>query len=469
MGLQGIFGLRIMLAFRHICSFVLLGALLANLACSDAHAQRRNRDRPRGPTKRQYNHITQKNSPLLEKLFAKNAHRIDKWLSNHKNLRIQIIYTQIKRNRRNHAYVKHHTWGLDSLMYTFPASFVKLPVIALALERIHALIATYPRLNAFTCFRSGVVPGIPCQVPTEWHEKSKRDGCVTLAHCIKDILVGSGNISFDRLYEFLGQEYINRRLREKGYTRSAIVARYGHPCSPENDKHTNPMTFYDTEGVIYRKPAQHNPHNEYFTDLHSTRLGEGTFNGQYYRGKAFSKQNYMSLKDQHEILMALMIPGLVSPQQRFNLTKADYRMIHKWMSMYPTESKDPVYPSLFTTTLMKYFIYGHGMRGPYPNMRIFNKVGLASGFASDCAYIVDFASGIEFFLSASVFASPDGKFYGKESPYDEYAFPFLDELSAIILQYERERLSHKAAKYIRAGKDLPMPNLDFYKHDYSTY
>ncbi len=420
-----------------------------------------------GPTDRQVNAITQEDSKLLKLLFEKNAHRLDKWLNNAKNLRIQIIYTQISRDKRNRAFVQHHTWGLDTLEYLYPASIIKLPVVALALEYMHELQEDYPSLNAFTCFRSGATNA--CHVGTEWHEMSKRDGCVTLAHCIKDILIGSGNIAFDRLYEFMGQEYIHKKLREKGFTRTNVVERYGHKCSAEANKVTNPMTFYDTEGVIYRQPARHSPYNNYVQDAHSYRLGEGTFNEQYHRGVDFSRNNYMSLKDQHEVLMALMIPALVPPQQRFNLTREDYKMIHKWMSMYPTESTDPVYPPLFRTTLMKYFVYGHGKRGPYPEVRIFNKVGLAGGFVGDCAYIVDFASGIEFFLSASVFASPDGRFHGKDSPYDEWAFPFLDELSAVILQYEREKLSRTIAKYNKANKRYRMPNLEFYRHNYATY
>jgi len=42
------------------------------------------------------------------------------------------------------------------------------------------------------------------------------------------------------------------------------------------------------------------------------------------------------------------------------------------------------------------------------NIRIFNKVGQAYGFMTDCSYVVDTLNKVEFFLSCSMYLNADG-------------------------------------------------------------
>src|SRR5688500_19648574 len=61
---------------------------------------------------------------------------------------------------------------------------------------------------------------------TEVHKDSTApDGRPTIGHYIKKILLTSDNDAFNRLYEFLGQQYINDNFRKKAYPNVQILHR----------------------------------------------------------------------------------------------------------------------------------------------------------------------------------------------------------------------------------------------------
>ena len=58
-----------------------------------------------------------------------------------------------------------------------------------------------------------------------YNDPTSADGRPTIAHYIKKILLVSDNDAFNRLYEFLGQEYINNTLHKMGYEDVQIIHR----------------------------------------------------------------------------------------------------------------------------------------------------------------------------------------------------------------------------------------------------
>jgi hypothetical protein len=394
--------------------------------------------------KRHVNEITQDNSPHLVKLLKSKPAYFGKVLANPEKYRVQIIYSQVNRTKDNRPYAKHHTFRLDTNEYFFPASMVKIPAAATALEKMNEL--NIPGLNKDS--KMVVMAQGKCQSSNAKGESSFAKGYPTLVHYIKDALIFSGNNTYDRLYEFCGQEYLNTSLWKKGYTSAQIVQRYGRRCTPEENRQTNEMHFYDANNrLVYSQPMQTNPH-VYRKFLKRVDLDKPPVKAGVEPRTAYDR-NFVHLKDLHEMLMAIMIPRLMPPEKRFNLTLDDYRTLHKYMSMYPTESTDPEYSSdYYHATRMKYLLYG-SLKPPLENVRIFNKVGLAWGFAIDCAFFVDFETKTEFFLSAVIYCG---------SNYYSVGMPFLQRLGEVVLEYERNR----------NRKYLPQ-QIDFYKHDYTTY
>jgi hypothetical protein len=154
----------------------------------------------------------------------------------------------------------------------------------------------------------------------------------------------------------------------------------------------------------------------------------------------FSTKNRFPLSDLHSMLMSVIFPDAVPKQQRFNLTDEDYQFLYRYMSMMPKESDHPQYDtSHYTDAYVKFLLFGGD--GPIrdSNIRIFNKVGDAYGFLTDVAYVVDFANGIEFLLSATIYCNSDGIFNDDKYDYDTVGFPFFRNLGRVIYSHEKRR------------------------------
>ncbi len=403
--------------------------------------------------------ITQEDSKLLIKLLNRYPEYFSDILEDPDKYQVQIIFTQINRDKYNRPYVWHHTFHLDTTRYFFPASMVKLPVAALALEKINRLrMEGYTKLTPFSRMESLGSGGC---LYFRKKDPTSPTGYPYIAHEIKKVFLVSDNPAYDRLYDFVTPCEINRLLHQKGYGSATIIQRYGRYCTYRQNMQTPRLRFYDDEGnLIYEQAPQRC--NERFTPpVPNPQIGKAHWRG----GKLYrtpmdcTYRNYLSLKDLHEILMAIVIPQAVPKKKRFLLTPLDYKLLHRYMSMYPTESKQfPNYQNRHPT-LMKYLVYGsitNYSAEVDSNVRIFNKVGLSFGYVVDCAYIVDFKKKVEFLVSAVIYANRDGVV--NDGMYDYYTvgYPFMKYLGQVLLELERHR-----RKRIK-------PKLRFYQHDYQN-
>lgn len=84
-----------------------------------------------------------------------------------------------------------------------------------------------------------------------------QDGRPNVAKYIKEIFLVSDNDAFNRLYDFLGQDYFNRQLHRKGYKSADIRHRLNISLTEDQNRHTNSVSFYDTAGnLLYNQPAR---------------------------------------------------------------------------------------------------------------------------------------------------------------------------------------------------------------------
>ena len=110
------------------------------------------------------------------------------------------------------------------------------------------------------------------------------------------------------------------------------------------------------------------------------------------------------------------------------------------MAMLPRESDYPQYdPKQYYDSYAKFFMFGDS-KAPIPEkIRIFNKVGLAYGYLTDNAYIVDFEHNIEFLLTATILVNRNEIFNDGNYEYNEVGLPFLAELGRGLYDYELTR------------------------------
>lgn len=378
-----------------------------------------------------------KTGDLLDSLLKSQPQYFADIIHNRDEMNVQIIYTQVNRGRNGIAGLTNHYFNVDADKYFYPASTVKLPIVLLALQKLNELKSKGIDRNT-TMLTEAVFSG----QSEVYNDPSTIDGRPTIGHYIKKILLVSDNDAYNRLYEFLGQDYINTEMHRKGYKDVQILHRLNIFLSEEENRRTNPVKFCDTTGnVLYEQPEQNSTMK--FTPRNDS-LGKGYYKGGKLINAAmdFSKKNRISLEDLHKILISVVFPDKVRSKERFNITEDDRQFVLKYMSQYPTESFYPPYAADTTgywPAYCKFLLFG-AQKGELPaNIRIFNKPGDAYGHILDVAYVVDFKNKIEFFVSALMYCNSDGILNDDKYDYDSVGKPFMKNLGKLIYDYELNR------------------------------
>ena len=378
--------------------------------------------------------ITKRDS-ILGELLKKYPAYFDSILTKQETYGVQIIYTQIDRDKNNNPELTDHYYNVNPKKYFYPASTVKLPVALLSLQKLNEL--NIQGLDKYSTMITNAEYGGQTEV---FNDPTTPDGRPNIAHYIKKIFLVSDNDAFNRLYEFLGQEYINHSLSRKGYDDAQIIHRLNISLPEDQNRHTNPVKFYDSAAhLVYEKPLQKS--NLRYIPRDQKR-GNGYYSGDKFIDEPFdfSKKNQLSLPDLHRILRSVIFPSSVRKSQRFNLAQSDYRFLYKYMSIHPRESLYPSYDtSEYGDAYVKFILYGSGKATMDDEIRIFNKVGDAYGFLTDVAYVVDFKNNIEFMLSATIYCNSDDIYNDDKYDYDSIGFPFMKNLGKIIYDYELTR------------------------------
>jgi len=374
-----------------------------------------------------------KTDSFLIKLLREYPQYFDRILKNKKAWNVQVIYTQINRDKNNVPSFKDYYFNVDASKYFYPASTVKLPIALLSLQKLNELGKTGITKNTSMITEAGYSG----QTAT-YNGPQTADGRPTIENYIKRIFLVSDNEAFNRLYEFLGQQYINKKLHDKGYEDAQILHRLDIFLSEDENRHTNPVKFLDNDNnLLYKQPLVYN------TDIYTARhdsLGNAFYKDSLliHSPMNFSKKNRISLEDLHQILRSVIFPDNVPVKQQFNLTKSDFDFLHQYMSQFPSETIHPSYDTL-PDAYAKFLLYG-SQKEPLPkNIRIFNKIGDAYGEMIDVAYITDFDKNIEFFLSAAINCNTDGIVNDDKYDYDSIGLPFMKNLGHVIYNYELKR------------------------------
>lgn len=378
-----------------------------------------------------------KSGSLLQHILTENAQLFEPVISHRNEWNVQVIYTRVDRGANGIPALRTEYYNVNPARYFYPASTVKLPICLLALQRLNEL--KDKGIDKNTTMITEAAGGKQTAV---YNDPTSPDGRPTIAQYIKKILMVSDNDAFNRLYEFLGQEYINSELHRKGYEDAQILHRLQIALSEAENRRTNPVNFIGSNNVVlYAQPQQEN------TAVYTKRsdsLGKGYLAaGNLIDGQMdFSKKNRISLEDLHTILISLVFPNKVKSNQRFNITDEDRNFMLKYMSQLPTESTYPPYSSdtlNYWPAYCKFLLLGQE-RGEVPNnIRIFNKPGDAYGHMLDVAYIVDFDKNVEFFLSAVIYCNSDGILNDDKYDYNSIGFPFMKNLGKAIYDYEINR------------------------------
>ena len=376
-----------------------------------------------------------KDSPLLERIILSLKNDFPGIVSNPTKHRLQVLYTQVDRDKNNNPNFTTHSFRLRPKEYFYPASTTKFPIAVLALEKANqnSKIGPYTRLEVLTekPELNGVV-----------RDLSSESGYPSLAHYIRKLFIVSDNSANNRLYEFLGRDHINKRLWGLGYQSTRIRHRLSISLGDELNKYTNPFIFYDKNQILYEQASKIGT-----VDLDSD-YGDYLIGHYHYSdGKKnngpldFSTKNFMNISEQHEFMKQVIFPESIPIKKHLDLSDEDYNLLYQEMSILPRQSKHPEYPDYdsYYDGYCKFFIYGDTKDKIPDHIKIFNKVGLAYGFLLDNAYIIDIKNNVEFILTAVVYHNENETMNDDKYEYDDITIPFLAELGRKIYDNELVR------------------------------
>ena len=375
-------------------------------------------------------------SSLLDSLLHTNPFLVR--IATTPQYELQIIYTQIDRDAQNRPTFTPHTYHLNPRQYFNPASLVKLPAVALSLEKLNQL--NQPGVTRRTIMSTGAA--YRCQTRVPFAAPDDSDQTANVGNYIKRMLLVSDNVAYNRLYEFLGQRPLNERLVQLGYPNVRITRRFA-PCDTTANRYTNPISFHTPQGdTLYKEAAKINP-TPYTSPLgqvlkgRAHQVGRRTIPAPY----DFTTANHLPLPDITAVLQSILFPQSVPQSQRLNLTPTDCAFLRRYLHATPHESGFHVYaPVRYFDAYKKYLYYGRRPEAVHQSaLRIYNVVGMSHGYLADVAYFADSLHQSEFMLSAVLYVNQDGVINDGAYEYDSIGLPFLAQLGQLIQLYEASR------------------------------
>lgn len=352
-------------------------------------------------------------NPLDHALGSENI-KIKRVIDSLDQYEVQIKFTQI--NRDNDSIIfKDYEFQVDDNNYFYPASTVKFPIAVLAMQKLNQLDS----LNKDTRF---YIEGDTVET--------------TFATDVSKIFAVSDNQANNRLLEFLGQDAINRNLKQKGIS----PVRISHRLSTENADEitTKPLIIYlndsttaALEGSINTSPKP--------LKINKIEKGIGYITDDSLLNEPFSfaLKNHYPINAQHAVLKRIIFPEAFSEKERFNLNDEQKKFILEAMHTLPKRvGYDPIE---YYDSYVKFFMFGDTKDDMPEHIKIHNKVGYAYGTITDCAYIFDSKNKVEFMLTATILVNKDGIFNDNIYEYDDIGVPFLAELGREIYTFELNR------------------------------
>lgn len=376
------------------------------------------------------------NNALINKSILKDEYL--RKIASNPDHEVQIIYTQV--NKKDNTF-KSYTYNVNNDKYFYPASTVKMPVAILALQKLNELNKNGTEVNRTddmltAAFRAKQTPSFTDSTTTS--------GKPNVERFIQKIFAVSDNNAYNRLYELLGQDYINQTLRAKGvFTKSVINHRLNITgLDAEDNRHTNNVRFFRDNKILYDKPEEY-AKNEWRHEATQAIKGVGYINSLdslVNQPFDFSGKNFYSLKDMEGTLQRIIFPDYFTPNQRFDLKDGDYTFLKKCMSDLPQSytfyKNNPEYYDSY----VKYFMFGDSKEAIPDDIKIYNKVGTAYGYLIDCAYIENTAKNIGFFLTAVIHVNNNKIYNDGKYEYNEIGLPFMAKLGKAVYDYELSRM-----------------------------
>jgi len=335
--------------------------------------------------------------------LAADSKKIQTVMQNLEAHEVQIMVTDAEGN--------DFSFQVEDKNYFYPASSVKFPVAILVLEKANLI----PKINSETLFK---IEGDSIQT--------------TIRKEVQKIFAISDNAAYNRLFEFLGQDEIDRKLG----IRSLNTARISHRVGTKNADNiqSKAITFFENDSVTYLLKTKINQPIKNL-NLHRILKGKGCYRNDSLISEPmdFSKKNYLPIATLHKLMKRIQFPKNYDPKKQFKFSENDRSFLLDAMHKTPKEQGFDV--TEYYDSYVKFFMFGDSENPMPQHIKIYNKVGYAYGYLTDCAHIVDEKNNVSFSITATIYVNKNQIFNDDTYEYETIGIPFLAELGRQIHQF----------------------------------
>lgn len=360
-------------------------------------------------------------------------------VSDAKTHRAQVLLREVRSRESASDCVIRRGFRVDA-EYVYPASAIKTVAAVEALEFVQRWNArdesTDLGLDSVLWYRR----------PADFENLEETDFSWSHGGRLRDIveetLVVSSNEAFNKLFDLVGHEQLNRGMWDAGLESVRLRHRMFSKRTVDEQK-WSPNVAVETETDDAGEPSRETIRPERTSalelpDVAVDRVKVGERHTSFITGEFhdepmdFSSKNYISLEDFQKLMVALHRPDLTEDVDFSDL--GEYReFLTETLGSHPeadSESKREELARRFSPMLP-------GVRDVLADDRITyqNKAGRAYGFHLDNARIVDEESGSEVFVTAAVYVNENEELNDNEYEYDEKSYPFLRAVGRTVARH----------------------------------
>lgn len=377
--------------------------------------------------------------------------------------RLQILVSEVVEPPAGRPRLRR--WGFRTgAEYFYPASSIKLCAAVSALQEIERLEQEHG-ITGLVDAPLEIAPLFPGDALQSEDPGHLAHGRITVAHEIRKLALVSDNQAFNRLFDLVGHERLNRSMHALGLPSVVIQHRLSDPRDIPDPKASAAMVFHLPEGPAGHRPGIRSvtipPRTSRWSPTNSgTGLRVGTAYLRTRRVPAggttipgprpdpadpeptfervpqpmdFTTRNGISLLDLQHLLVKLVRPDIPLPGARLDLSEDHRRLLIDALTRYPRESSDPRYsPAEYPDEYCKFLL--PGVRRVLPDtepgrrVEITGKIGRAYGFTIENSCLRNPTNGRTVFVTVAIHTNDDGVLNDDRYEYGTVADPFMADL-----------------------------------------
>lgn len=347
--------------------------------------------------------------------------------------RVQVLVSEVVVAPGGAPGLRRHGFRVDA-EYFYPASSIKLCAAVAALQELERLRSEKGTADLLEVPMeiAPLYPGDAAQTSDPGPGGGRLP--ITVGREIRKLALVSDNLAYNRLYDLVGREGLNRSMHGLGLDSAVLNHRLSDPRPIPDPGATAQVVLRPPSGDPIVVPAR--THSPAFTNRAAgLRVGRAYLRdgGRVEEPMDFGRRNGISLLDLQDLLVKVVRPDIDLGTPSLRLTVAHREHLLRAMTEYPRESRDPVYPAERHPDETGKFLLP-GVRRVFPavaaseRIQITGKIGRAYGFSVENACLFNPRNGRTLFVTAVIYTNDDGVLNDDRYEYEELADPFLADL-----------------------------------------